>query len=138
MTKGRHPELGRKLAVTAASQRGRVHIIDQGKDRVLDILITTSSQVILVTVGRSEHISEPVQKIEEEYRESVCRIRTIPDGGPVCRELWLYSRYKTLRFFRIVNHGIIELSADGNPLTTAPENAGMIHMDIPEISSQSA
>jgi hypothetical protein len=119
MTRGRHPELGRKIAETVACQRGTVHVIVQGKDRTLDILITTRGHVILVTVQRSERLGEPIQKVEELYREPIHRIREIPDGGPVCRELWLYSRYETLRFFRIENSAVVELGRDGIPLSRA-------------------
>jgi hypothetical protein len=62
--------------------------------------------VILVTLRRSENMGEPI-----------IRVREIPDCGPVCRELWLYSRYEALRFFRIENAELVDLGPDGRPVT---------------------
>jgi hypothetical protein len=88
-------------------------MIDQGRDRALDLLITTPGHVILVSIQRSERLGDSILNIVADYREPIQRIREIPGGGPVCRELWLYSRYETLRFFRIENSALIELGADG-------------------------
>jgi len=116
MTRGRFPENGRTLAKTAAAKRGRVHLVEPGKDRIIDALIFTGSHVVLVTLRRSENMGRPIEKIEEDYREPLLLARGIPCGGPVCRELWLYSRYETLRFFRIENAALVELGPDGSPV----------------------
>ena len=116
MTRGRFPELGRDLAKTAAEKRGRAHLVDPGKERTIDVLILTESHVVLVTLRRSENLGEPVEKIAEQYREPLLLARQIPCGGPVWRELWLYSRYESLRFFRIENAALVELAPDGSPV----------------------
>ena len=120
MTRGRFPELGRDLAKTAAAKRGCAHLVDPGKERTLDVLIITNIHVVLVTLRRCENTGGTIETIETEYREPILLARQIPCGGPVCRELWLYSRYGSLRFFRIENAALVELGPGGSP---APSGA---------------
>ena len=96
----------------------------QGKDRTLDILITTSGHVILVTVQRSERLGESIQKVEELFREPIHRIREIPDGGPATGSCWLYSRYQTLRFFRIKIPQSLNWAGTGHPFPGPGHDVG--------------
>jgi hypothetical protein len=55
----------------------------------------------------------PIAEITRVYSEAVNGLCAIPFGGPVSRELWLYSRYGIIRFFRLAETGLIEIDGYG-------------------------
>ena len=76
----------------------------------------------------------PPEKIEKDLQEEVEMLRRIP-GGSVSRELWPYSRYGVLRFFRIGDTGLAELGADGQLLSISPEQKGSAGVPEGEIAT---
>jgi hypothetical protein len=70
-------------------------------------------------------------EISAEYADAIAGLCTIPTGGPVSRELWLYSRYGALRFFRVGADGSLEeidrdgvSFVDGKPVVASPPAPG--------------
>ena len=55
-------------------------------------------------------------EIEAEFAETITGLRLAPRTGPVSCELWLYSRYGTLRHFRVGDAGLMEVDLYGTPL----------------------
>jgi len=122
MTRGRHPDQGRALAEPVARRRGMAHVIEPGQNTLLDLVITCPGILCAVTIRRAQHLRAPLTEIEEEFGGLIGEVRQLPDGEPVSREIWWYNRAGYLRFFRVGATGLVELAADGQPLTEKPEN----------------
>jgi hypothetical protein len=116
MTRGRLPQKGLDEALPVAMGRGTVMSIRQTKESVCDFTITAQDQVVLVRVRKAIRIHSLLEETEREFREPILRLRSFPGPGPVVRELWLYSRHGTWRFFRIEDAGIMEIGKDGTSL----------------------
>ena len=100
---------------------GKGHRIDPDRTGRWTSWITTPGHLVLVKIQRSERLG-----IRPGHCKRTPRADPPDPGNPqwraVCRELWLYSRYATLRFFRIENSALIELGADGTPLPARTGN----------------
>jgi hypothetical protein len=99
--------------------------IVQTADNLCDFVISGKGILALVRVRKSRRLHSPVAQIEEDFSGAIADARRIPCGGPVSRELWLYSRFGILRFFRILDDGIVELDRRGAPLTECGTNPMM-------------
>lgn len=113
MTRGRHPFRGRILAQPLARLRGTVGMIEPAPGTLLDLVITSPGSLAAVTIQKADYLHMPASALEARYGDLISRIRLLPQGGPVSREVWYYNRYGTWRFFRIDAAGIQELAADG-------------------------
>jgi hypothetical protein len=63
----------------------------------------------VIRLHSTEKIRATVAEIQEDYSRSVNELASLPKGGPVCCELWIYSRYGRLRFFRVLETGLEEI-----------------------------
>jgi hypothetical protein len=115
MKRGPPPFKGFDIAIPIAMRRGRVMLFQQLPDYVCDFTIAGNgilAQVRLMTMTR---VHASLAEISREYSDAVTGLCTLAFGGPVSRELWLYSRYGSLRFFRVTEVGLIEIDANGYP-----------------------
>ena len=124
MSRGRHPDQGRALAEPVARRRGTVHMIAPGKDTLIDLVIAEPGIFAAVTVRRAQRLCAPPPDLEAEFRTLISRVRQLPGGAPVSREIWWYNRDGRFRFFRINETGLMELTTDGSPLPAREANAG--------------
>lgn len=115
MTRGPAPVIWKDAALPVAKNRGQVMLFDYSVRNLADFVIIGSGTVAFVRVRKSRCLHASPEKIAEELGEDVDKLRRIPDV-PVSRELWPYSRYGVLRFFRVNESGLAELGADGRPL----------------------
>lgn len=122
MTRGRPPLKGLDVAIPIARERGKVMEIVQTKDNPCEFVIIGNGIVGMVRVRKTRRLHSTIAQIEADFPEAIANARTIPGGRPVSRELWLYSRFCVLRFFRILDDGIIELDRHGIPLTNGTES----------------
>ena len=122
MTRGRHPDQGRALAEPVAKRRGVVNRIAPGQDSLLDLVITGSGIFYTVTIRRTHRLRASLPEIEAEFGGLISEVRQLPGGEPVSREIWWYNRAGHLRFFRVDATGLVELAADGSPLSDKPKN----------------
>jgi hypothetical protein len=116
MTRGRRPRKGLDEALPDALARGQVMSVLQTVESVCDFSIIDKYTVVLVRVRRARQIHAPVEALEREFHEPILRLRSFPGPVPLIRELWIYSRYGTWRFFRIEDTGLVEIGKDGTPL----------------------
>ena len=95
-----------------------------------DFLIVGTGCIAVVCIRLASRFRATVAEIQGEYSGPVTGLLTIPGGGPVSRELWLYSRKGALRFFRAGKAGLAEIDhhgdipAEGKPVTTLPKSMG--------------
>jgi hypothetical protein len=103
-------------ALPVAEARGQVMRFRHSVRNLADFVIVGSGTLAFVRVRKVQCLHGPPEKIEDDLRDEVNMLRRIPDGS-VSRELWPYSRYGVLRFFRVKDTGLVELGADGNLLS---------------------
>ena len=81
-----------------------------------EFLLSGNGLFVIVRVRLARKLSTSIAGIEREFAEVIAGLRLVPRNGPVSCELWLYSRYGTLRHFRIVDDGLVEIDCYGIPL----------------------
>ncbi|MDP2797889.1 MAG: hypothetical protein Q8N94_10325 [Methanoregula sp.] len=115
MSRGPPPARGFDVAIPVALMRGRVMRFLPSHDHVCDFTIAGNGILALVRLMMATRLHAPIAEITRVYSDAVNGLCAIPFGGPVSRELWLYSRYGMLRFFRLAETGLIEIDGYGFP-----------------------
>jgi hypothetical protein len=118
MTKGRPATTGVDDAVVIARKRGCVMRIVYGLESLSDLVIRTAAYVAFVKTRRTEKITATIQEIEHAYRNLIAKLRLFPVSAEILRELWIYSKHGTYRFFRVNEAGLEEV--DRNGMTVPP------------------
>lgn len=125
MTRGRPPQKGLDVAIPIAQKRGQVMEFRQSSENLCEFLIIGNGCLAVVRVRKARRLHGTIAEVETDFSDAVIRIRTIPCGGPVSRELWLYSRYCVMRFFRIRDAGLVEIDRHGTPMAPAPGKSAL-------------
>ena len=112
MTRGPAPVIWKDAALPVAQNRGQVMMFYHSARNLADFVIVGSGTLAVVRTRKVQCLHGPPEEIEGDLRNEVNILRRIP-GGSVSRELWPYSRYGVLRFFRVEETGLVELGADG-------------------------
>lgn len=95
--------------------RGRVMLFQPSQDHICDFTIAGNGILALVRLMMATRLHASIAEITRDFSDAVNGLGAIPIGGPVSREFWLYSRYGILRFFRLVETGLIEIDGYGFP-----------------------
>lgn len=119
---------GIRYALPVALQRGHVMVFVPSLVNLGEFLIAGNGLFVLVGVRFARRIRAALTEIEAEFAEAITDLRLVPRNGPVTCELWLYSRYGTLRNFRVNDGSIAELDMYGLPLSSGKptEDAGPV------------
>ncbi|MDD5143048.1 hypothetical protein [Methanoregula sp.] len=115
MKRGRPSTTGINDAVAIAKKRGCVMRVTYSSDSVCDFFIRTVTHVTFVRLIRIEKIIAPASEIEHKYREIIAELRLFPQSLQIKRELWVYNKYGTYRFFRLTDDGLEESQQSGEP-----------------------
>jgi len=115
MKRGRPSTIGINNAVTIAKKRGCVMRVTYSSDSVCDFFIRTVTHVTFVRLIRIEKIVAPASEIKHEHREIIAELRLFPQSLQIKRELWVYNKYGTYRFFRLNDDGLEEIQQSGEP-----------------------
>jgi len=115
MKRGPFPLKGLDMAIPVAMKRGSVMLFQPLPEHVCDFTITGNGILALVRLMSAMRLHASIAEISRHYSDAVAGLCTVPFGGPVSRELWLYSRYGTLRFFRVTESGLVEIDGNGFP-----------------------
>jgi hypothetical protein len=117
MKRGPEPVKGYDAAIPVALRRGRVMHFRSSPAYVGEFLFYGNGQLVLVSLRLARRLFRgTLAGISAEYADAIAGLCTLPCGGPVSRELWLYSRYGALRFFRVGEGGSLEeIDRDGVP-----------------------
>ena len=129
MTRGRPPANGLRDALPVARARGRVIMIVQNGETPADFIISVDGKIIFVRIRRADPFRRTAEEMNAENRESLAGLRSIPGSADILREFWPYSKYGTLRFFRVEDTRLLEIGRDGLPLAARdpkpePEKSG--------------
>ena len=116
MTHGPVSMTGFTAALPVARLRGHVDLFRHGQGSMATFLIAGISLLAIVQLRKASRLHGTVADIAAAHRDVIENLRLYPAGGPVSRELWLFSRYGVLRFFRVEASGITEIGADGKVL----------------------
>jgi len=117
MKSGPEPVKGYEVAIPVALRRGRVMYFRSSTAYVSEFLFYGNGLLVLVGLRLARRLFRAtLAEIGAEYADAIAGLCTLPCGGPVSRELWLYSRHGALRFFRVgVDGGLEEIDRDGVP-----------------------
>jgi hypothetical protein len=134
MKRGPESVKGYEAAIPVALRRGRVMRFRSSPSYVSDFLFYGNGLLVLACLRLAKRLSRAtIAEISAEYADAIAGLRTVPCGGPVSRELWLYSRHGALRVFRVGAAGLEEIDRDGVPfvdgkpvctMLPAPDKAG--------------
>jgi hypothetical protein len=143
MSRGPLPSKGFDAALPVARARGHVEYFRRMRGNTADLMVSGSGILSIIRIQNAPRLYGTPAEIAREFSDTIARLRVHPAGGPVSRELWLYSRYGVLRFFRVLDNGIVELGADGNvlaagPVVPAPAGRARTGKKIPAVPEQSA
>lgn len=92
-----------------------------------DLMVSGNGILAIIRVQYTPRLQGNPAEFAAQFRDAIALLRIHPSGGPVSRELWLYTRYGVFRFFRVEDDGIVEIGPDGKVLSTRPvipEKAG--------------
>lgn len=130
MTRGPPPAKGFDVAIPVALMRGDVMLFQRSPGNVCDFTIVGNGILAMVRLMMILRLHATIAEITIEYAAAVHGLCTIPFGGPLSRELWLYTRHGTLRFFRVTEAGLVEIDSfgfpfvNGKPVTMLPAFPG--------------
>ena len=113
MKRGPVPARGFEVAIPIAQMRGSVMHFRQSQWYAGDFTIAGNGIFAVVRLRRAQRIRATIGEITRIFDEDIRSLATIPGGGPLVRELWLYSRHSVLRFFRLEETGLIEIDCYG-------------------------
>ncbi|HII99381.1 MAG TPA: hypothetical protein HA272_09075 [Methanoregula sp.] len=116
MKRGTFMPRGIALAVPVALMRGYVIVFIRLLLNPGEFLIIGNGLFIMVAIRFARKSLASIAEIEAEFAEVITGLRLVPRTGPVSCELWLYSRYGTLRHFRVGDAGLVEVDCYGTPL----------------------
>jgi hypothetical protein len=109
---------GINFALPVALRRGNVMVFIPSLVNLGEFLITGSGHFVLVGIRFARKIRAALHEIEAEFVEAIADLRLAPRSGPVTCELWLYSRYGTLRHFRVNDDALVEVDLYGTALNS--------------------
>jgi hypothetical protein len=89
--------------------------IVQNGDTPAMLVIAADNKIIFVVIRRADPFRLSPAGIEAENRTVLAMIRSIPGSADIIREFWLYSKARTLRFFRVEDTWLLEIGRDGQP-----------------------
>lgn len=121
MSRGRPPKNGIRDALPVARARGRVMEIKQNGETPAMIVIIADGKVHFICIRRADPFRVTPAELEAENRDALALVRSLPGSADIVREFWPYSKYGTLRFFRVEDSWLLEIGRDGKPLAEKVE-----------------
>jgi hypothetical protein len=119
MTRGRIPVEALRVAEPIAQKRGLVQHYMRKRGSVCNFTIMSPGIVAHVALRCVRRLCCTVEEISRDCAAEIAALRIIASSKEISRELWLSSPRYALRFFRVLDNGLIELGRDGAPLTAA-------------------
>jgi hypothetical protein len=64
----------------------------------------------------SPEILATIQKLAEDFKEEIARLRITARDAAIKTELWLRSKHGTWRFFLVTQNSLVEIDREGKLL----------------------
>jgi hypothetical protein len=125
MNRGPPPQSAIDAALKIALARGFVTCSKRGRGSVCDFIIHIAGYTAVILVLRSRRLHGSLAEMEAQAAEAIARLRLVPEDPCRSRELWACSPHGVLRFFRVLNNGLIELDRDGKPFGSTGNMPGV-------------
>jgi len=116
MSRGRPPENGIREALPIARARGRVLEIVQNGDTPAMFVVVADGKVYFIYIKRADPFRVTPAEMNAENHDTLAIIRSLPSSADIVREFWPYSKYGSLRFFRVEDDWLLEIGSNGKPL----------------------
>jgi hypothetical protein len=115
MTRGRPPKKALDDAMPIARRKGVVFRTWLDSGSACDLIILGAMKEVIVCVKRTLRLHCTIKEIEAQFNESISRLRSVPVSAKIHRELWVWSRNSTWRFFNVEETGLAELVTGTDP-----------------------
>lgn len=107
---------GIALALPVATRRGYVMVFIPSLFNLGDFIIAGNGWFVFVRIRFAPKISTDIRQVESDFSGAIAGLKCVHRAGSLSCELWLYSRYGTLRYFRVGSECIEEIDCYGKPL----------------------
>jgi hypothetical protein len=119
MTRGPIPKKAIDAALAFARTRGIVSLCQRSRENVCDIIVHAKGITIDAAIRRCRRLHASLAEMEWLFPDTIARLRYVPDDPCRSREFWACSPHGVLRFFRVLQNGLVELGKDGEPIASA-------------------
>lgn len=116
MSRGRPPSNGIDAALPIARARGRLLEIVQNGDTPAMFVVVADGKVYFIYIKRADPFRVTPAEMNAENHDTLAIIRSLPSSADIVREFWPYSKYGSLRFFRVEDDWLLEIGSDGKLL----------------------
>jgi len=116
MSRGRFPAKALAAAMEIAVKRGLVRMYERGPGSLATFAIVRPGLLAEVRVKRLRRMDCTSASLNRDAAQEIAGLKMYPSCPQISRELWVVSQDYFIRFFRIMDNGILELRNDGEPL----------------------
>ena len=116
MARGRFPVKALAAAMAVAVKRGLVRLYERGPGSIATFAIVRPGLLAEVRIKRLERIGCTKETLDRDAAAEISGLKMFPSCPQISRELWGISEDYFIRFFRILENGMLELGSDGEPL----------------------
>jgi len=116
MARGRFPVKALAAAMAVAVKRGLVRLYERGPGSIATFAIVRPGLLAEVRIKRLERINCTKEALDRDAAAEITGLKMFPSCPQISRELWGISEDYFIRFFRILENGMLELGSDGEPL----------------------
>lgn len=115
MNTGRLSKKALDASLPVAQARGMVIFLLPYPGMPCSFLISCPYGVFAITPRRERCLHAPVEKLAFEHREVIAKLSAAEFSPGIIPELWLWSPYGSMRFFRLRGMELIEIDRTGVP-----------------------
>ncbi len=116
MPRGRFPVKALEAAMEIAVKRGLVRMYERGPASIATFAIVRPGLLAEVRIKRLRRMDCTRESLNRDAASEIAGLKMYPSCPQISRELWGVSQDYFIRFFRIMENGVIELGNDGEPL----------------------
>jgi len=116
MPRGRFPVKALAAAMEIAVKRGLVRMYERGPGSIATFSIVRPGLLAEVRIKRLRRIGCTKETLDRDAAQEIAGLKMYPSCPQISCELWGISQDYFIRFFRIMENGVLELGSDGEPL----------------------
>jgi len=116
MPRGRFPVKALAAAMEVAVKRGLVRTYERGPGSIATFAIVRPERLAEIRIKRLHRMDCTKETLDRDAAAEITGLKMFPSCPQISRELLGISQDYFIRFFRILENGILELGSDGEPL----------------------